>query len=486
MRSTIAWSYDLLDHMEAVLFRRLAVFQGGCIFPTARKICGPENLDEQQFLKTLEGLVLKNLVYLEEGYDGHSRVGMFETIREYAGEKLEESGEGPEILARHALFITELAEKAEPFLTSGERDSWILKLEAEIDNIRAVLKRSLNRKIDPLFGIRTAGTLGWFWHLRGYLSEGRNWASSFVELPEASAPTRERAKVLFPAGGLAWSQGDYRTCDTLLTESASIFREIGDHWGLLNTQAILAGALASLRDYNRALRLCEELSTLMRKKHDRWGLAFVLLWYGDILITKNHDIGLARSMFEESHHLAEAVKDPWLHAEALNHLGVAAGMQGDFENACSFFDESLRYHESTGDRWAVARGLSGYADVLIGRSKFGEARERLHGSLHIWMEMGNRRGLMACISALAQIAAAEGLHTRAATLRGSVAEPVQIVGYLFSPRNLIEYDASFNSVRKDLGEASWTKKCQHGRTMTMEQVFAYVMNDSDDIGISRE
>jgi tetratricopeptide (TPR) repeat protein len=480
MRNTIAWSYDLLNEREAALFRRMAVFAGGCTIPAVQEVLAARHSDEPELLETIEELTAGNLIYVRAGPDGEPRIGMFETIREYAGEKLSESGEEEEALECHARFFTKLAETAEPFLTSGDRDPWISRIETELDNIRAVLRRSLEGSIDPLFGIRTAGTLGWFWHLRGHLSEGRAWASSLSELPEASGRTRERAKVLFPAGGLAWSQGDYETCDLLLSESGSIFRDTGDLQGFLNAQAILAGGVASLGDYDRALRLCEETTALMRETGDHWGLAFILLWYGDTVIAKTGDLAAARAMFEESLSLAALKNDPWIRAEALNHLGVAAGMQDDFENAHRFFEQSLRYHEATGDRWAVARGLAGYADVLIRQSMYEKAKNLLKQSMRIWWEMGNRLGLMACIAGLAQVAAADGRYTRAARLYGAAPEPVRTVGYLFFPKNPREYDAGLAPARERLGKEAWGEEMKQGRDMTLEQAFQYAEEASDE------
>ncbi|NIR49011.1 MAG: tetratricopeptide repeat protein, partial [candidate division Zixibacteria bacterium] len=289
-------------------------------------------------------------------------------------ERLSESGEEESVLQNHAAYFVEFAETAEPYLTSGQRDSWLRKLEAEIDNIRMVLSHSLKCRIDPIFGIRLAGTLGWFWHLRGYLTEGRNWASSLMKLPEASERTRARAKVLFPAGGLAWSQGDYRIGNAILKESASIFKEVGDLRGLTDARGILAGGLASLGEYDKAQALCEDTVALLRQSGDRWGLAFILYWLGSIILVKTGDTKAVRVMFEEILALSKELQDSWLHAEALNHLGVVNGMQGDYEVAQSYFEASIAYHETTGDRWAIARSLSGFGEVMLRQGNYDGAK----------------------------------------------------------------------------------------------------------------
>jgi hypothetical protein len=124
--------------------------------------------------------------------------------------------------------VVGLAETAEPYLRSGQRDAWLTRLEIEIDNARAVLKRSLAGGVGVDWGLRLAGASGWFWHLRRHLSEGRGVAAALLALPESTARTVSRARLLFPAGGLAWSQGDYRSAIGTLEESAAIFEELGD------------------------------------------------------------------------------------------------------------------------------------------------------------------------------------------------------------------------------------------------------------------
>jgi predicted ATPase len=472
MQRTIAWSYDLLDEEEARLFRRLSVFVGGCSLSALQAVCKRSAELTEEELRHLEALVGKNMTYQRESPPGEPRYYMLETIRGFARDRLSESDEQGTILQAHAEFFADLAERVEPELTSGRRDPWMNRLEIELDNLRAVMRRSLNETVDPMCGIRIAGTLGWFWHLRGHLSEGRSWAASLLKLPQVSQRSRERAKILFPAGGLAWSQGDYRTCRALLSESAEIFREIGDRHGLVNAQAILSGGVASLGDYDRALELCEETATLMRESDDRWGLAFVLLWHGDTIIVRTGQTVEARSMFEESLRLSEEIDDTWIRAEALNHLAVAEGMLGNFEAARGYFEESLSYHERTGDRWAVARGLCGQADVLLREGDLEGAKELYLQSLPVWEELGNRLGRSACLSGLAQIAVAEGRALSAARLSGAAPEPVRAVGYLFLRGDTGEYERRLDPARRQLGEPAWRAERRKGQTISTADLAA--------------
>jgi tetratricopeptide (TPR) repeat protein len=410
------------------------------------------------------------MIYQREDAGGEPRFFMFETIRDFARAKLAEGGEEGDVLAAHAEYFTALAEEAEPHLTSGRRDFWVGRLDAELDNLRAVMRRALRAEAPTELGVRTGGTLGWFWHLRGHLSEGRSWSSSLMELPQVTKRGRARAKILFPAGGLAWSQGDYETCRRLLEESADIFAEVGDIRGLVDAQAILSGAVASLGDYDRAVHLCRDAADLTRRQEDSWGLAFILLWYGDATLVRSGGSREALSMFRESLELSEQLEDTWLRAEALNHLGVAEGMFENFEVADGYFRESLEYHQRTGDRWAIARGLTGQADALMQQGDIGRSEALYVRSLPIWEEMGNEPGRLACLSALARIAALSDDDIRAARLYGAAPEPLRVVGYLFLRGDLMEYERSFEGSRKRLGESTWESERRNGRAMSAAEL----------------
>jgi non-specific serine/threonine protein kinase len=404
---------------------------------------------------------------------------MLETIREFAFEKLDESGERAGVLQEHAAFFTQLTETAEPHMTSGRRDVWLARLEEEIDNIRIVMSRSLSDLIDPMFGIRVAGTLGWFWHLHGHVSEAGRWATSMLTLPQAAERSRERAKVLFSAGGSAWLQGNYATANAILEESAALLREIGDPRGLTDARVMLVGGLAGVGEIDRALGICEETLLLLRQADDSWGIAFTLTWYGAIVMVRNGDAVLARSMFEESRTLAKELNDPWLHAEALNHLGFAESWQGNFETAVSYFQESLSYHEATGDRWATARALSGYGETALRRGETEEAKRLFCRSALIWREMGNRPGTLACLFGLAQIAGAEQEWVRSARLFGAAPTPVRVVGYLFLTVAASEYSDCVERVRDALGDELWMKERENGTSMSLEEAVTYAFDDTE-------
>src|SRR2546421_1954004 len=143
LRGTIAWSYDLLEEDEKRLFRRLAVFVGGCTLEAAEAVCNAPGDLEEDVVDAVARLVDKSLLRQETQADGEPRLLMLETIREYALECLKASGEVEALRRQHAIFFLRLSEEAEPKIRSAEQSTWRKRLEVEQDNLRAALRWTL-------------------------------------------------------------------------------------------------------------------------------------------------------------------------------------------------------------------------------------------------------------------------------------------------------------------------------------------------------
>jgi predicted ATPase len=164
LRGTIDWSHDLLNEEEKALFARLSVFAGGRTLEAIEEICDPEGALDA--LEGVESLVEKSLLRQEEGSGETPRFVMLETVHEYAREKLQESGEVEEVKIHHAEYFLALAEEGESGLRGPEAATWLERLEAEHDNLRAALSWVLAQEEVEL-GLRLAGALWRFWHLQG-------------------------------------------------------------------------------------------------------------------------------------------------------------------------------------------------------------------------------------------------------------------------------------------------------------------------------
>ncbi|MGH3090644.1 MAG: ATP-binding protein, partial [Rubrobacteraceae bacterium] len=169
LQATMDWSHDLLDRDERTVFRRLSVFAGGFTLEAAEKVCAGDGIEEEDALDLLARLVDQSLgVFRGEG--GEARYRLLETIRQYGGEKLRESGEARATRRRHADFFHSLAEEAKPKLVGTEQASWLERLETEHDNLRATLGW-LEEEGEAERGLRLATALLRFWWFRGHLAE---------------------------------------------------------------------------------------------------------------------------------------------------------------------------------------------------------------------------------------------------------------------------------------------------------------------------
>jgi predicted ATPase/DNA-binding SARP family transcriptional activator len=196
LRATLDWSYDLLWEDEKVLFRRLAVFAGGWTLEAAEAVCSGGSIQEGDVLDLLGGLVDKSLVVAGASTGGAVRYRMLEPVRQYAQEKLEQSGEAETIKRAHAAYFLVLAEEAEPMLWGSEDAAWLDRLEREHDNTRAALSWSMEHDEVEL-ALRLGGALRWFWFMAGYYSEGRSWLEAALG-KEGPALAEARAHCVRP------------------------------------------------------------------------------------------------------------------------------------------------------------------------------------------------------------------------------------------------------------------------------------------------
>ena len=196
--NTIKWSYDLLHAQEQRLSRRLSIFVGGCTLEAIEAVCHDVGGDEIDVLNTVSSLIDKSLVQQREQEDGEQRLSMLETVREYGLKCLRESGEDMIIQHAHAHYYLSLAEEAEPHFKESQQIMWWDRLEDEQDNIRTALSWLIKHQ-EGESALHFCGALYWFWYIRGYWSEGRQWIGRVLELLQTSQRTGAHAKVLCAA-----------------------------------------------------------------------------------------------------------------------------------------------------------------------------------------------------------------------------------------------------------------------------------------------
>ncbi|HWE64183.1 MAG TPA: tetratricopeptide repeat protein [Chloroflexota bacterium] len=263
MHAAIAWSYDLLEPDEQRLFRRLAVFAGGWTAEAAVAVAAADEEVRRTTPAALSALADKHLVQQRAGPDGQERFAMLETIREYALERLEAGDEAPRLRAAHLQHYLTMAEAAGHELTGPHQALWLVRLEQELNNLRAALAWALQRR-DGEAGLRLTAALYRFWAIRGYLGEGRRWLEATLA-NAGSAPAALRAAALNGAGNLSWQQGDYERATALHEEALALRRALGDRRGVAGSLGNLGTVAYRKGDFARATALYEEALALERE-----------------------------------------------------------------------------------------------------------------------------------------------------------------------------------------------------------------------------
>jgi predicted ATPase/class 3 adenylate cyclase len=331
LRGTIEWSYELLNEEEQTLFAGLAVFRGGCTLEATEEIAEAD-------LDTLQSLVDKSLLRFTDG-----RYWMLETIREYAAEKMQQSGDAQELRRRHAQHFLSLATQLEPFVPVTKE--WLDEVEREHDNVRAALD-GLPTQGDIELALQLAESVWRFWKMRGHQPEAQRRFETLLALEPTPTPARGHA--LNAAAGIAVDNGDYEVGRLFAEEALDIHREHEDAWGVARSVFMLGYAAIESGDFPSAKPLFEETVQLMVELgHEQYvGQAtFNLAWACDEL----GDVARGKELSSDNLHRARAIGSRNLEAQALDALSGYAHDEGRFDDALAMKRDSLRILRELGD-----------------------------------------------------------------------------------------------------------------------------------------
>jgi len=426
----ISWSYDLLDHAEQALLRRMSVFVGGCSIDAAEAV---GVFGTQDGLDLVASLIDKSLVWQEEQADGEPRLHMLETIRAYAWDQLERSDELEAIRARHAAYFVELSEQATREFFGPRQQSWFGVLERERANLR-VVESWANARRDQTVIVRLTAALWPFWLAREDAARARDRLDAFLALMVEVPSAPGLAQALHGTGLMAEKLGDYDTCRSLLEQSIDLARQQGDRRTLasvldsLGRQEFIEGRYAAARP-----RL-EESHALLRYSNDRVGLARVLSHLG-FLDYLEGDLAAARSIFDQGMAVARAAHDEHRVAEFFDNLGRTSDADGDVEEAARMFEEAVAIWRRLGQGHWLAMALNDLGKVQVRRGRLDSARVYLLEELSLAHRIGNRRRMGYVVSAIATLAAAEGQPERAAVLQAAVDDAFTAMGAAFPARS---------------------------------------------------
>ena len=373
IRVAMDWSVSLLNPRERLLFARLSVFEGGATLEAVERVCGGEETSAD-VLDDLASLVERSLTWRDQA--GEPRFRMLETIRDYARETLEASGEAEAWRARHAAYFATVAEQADAKSVGGEQEEWVATLTAERDNCHAALSWYTGRgEGDKALGL--AISLSRYWEMRGIFTEGRRRLREALAI--AGSMSLLRARGLYCMAALSLAQGDFAEGGRLFEESLAEGRAAGDELFVANLLNGLGATTSAQGDHDRAVELFEESLEIRRR------------------------LGSARAV-----------------AATLGNLGLAVEYQGRLEAAARLYDESIRLNREIGNALGIAASLENLARLEMRRGNLGRATELVQESLGVSREMGDPAGKASCREIQGEVAlethdlssAAEALGTR--------------------------------------------------------------------------
>jgi predicted ATPase/class 3 adenylate cyclase len=475
LRATIDWSYTLLEEEEQLLFTRLAVFVGGFTLTGAEAICAPKG--ELDVLEGVSSLLEKSLLREQLGRADEPRLYMLETIREYAGEKLEERGEGAAVRRRHAEWFLELAERAEPELRGSGQLDWLERLDDEHDNLRAGLGWALDAG-ETEIALGFGSSLARFWDFRVQLSEGLRWTKAALAL-EGGAPEK-RAKALLGAGCLAGGRGDLAESIRFLERALSQFRVLGDIRAVANALVELAYTRSWHGDLAEARALAGQGLELARAEDDRWRFADAL---AALAVASPPEQAIP--LLEQSEAIFRECGDEMFAVRAQGNSGWLSAQAGDYEGARTKLEKTLVRGRQLGDVIIVGNGLInlGLTELLAGQLE--PATAYLRDGLEL--ARGPRLQLQSAeaLGGLAGVAASLREVGEAARLKGAAQAIYEKIDAPLTPIDCRIEERLICPVRV-AHEQAFEAAYAEGRAMSYDDAVAYGLDEGRSFSTSHK
>jgi predicted ATPase/class 3 adenylate cyclase len=522
LAAMVGWSYDLLCEAERVLFNRLAVFAGGFTLGAADQICRDKTCAlpflpssstcalPSDLLDLLDALVNKSLISVTADDDGPVRYGLLETLRAYARERLEASGEAARIGEHHAAYYLALVEECVRKQTSAgpESRNWDAGLEVEQANLRLAL--AWHREHDPSAGLRLAAGLSWYWVFHNDLIEGDGWLSTFLALTPGEPSTRGRA--LLGLATLKRDQGELDVAQRLYEESLATCRQVDDRWGVARSVAMLAQQARSRGHYEQAISLTEESLPIARELRSEDSIMWGLFNLAQIHLHQEN-FGLARifanealkisprnfRVLEQVVQIAEG-DDDCARIEAtlrevlakarhqrmlsdagrtLNLLGRVACKRGHRTRARRLAETSLRIARATGLNDLIYSCLHDLGNLAWNGGDPSQAHAHLAEWLNRAMRVGNRQFIAFGLLVGAHRALDSGDYSRTVRLFGAADRTMpdyRFATQLFDP---VGHARNVAKARAVLDPDAFARAWAEGQAMTLEQAIADALVDGD-------
>jgi predicted ATPase len=429
IRDTVAWSHDLLDLIQARLFRRLSVFSGGWDLASAEAVCGGTG-QTGDALEGISALLDQSLVVLDHAHP-QGRYDMLDVVREYAAARLAEAGEADQASQRHALYYLALAEEAEPNLVRTGHQDWFQRLDAERGNFRRAMAWAVEHG-ETVLALRYSAALWRYWRQLGEFTEGRRWTDAALSLT-GDAPASLRARALQAAAALAFPQGDYQRLAVLAAEAMELARRTEDPMDMRNALTIAGFVAVGEGRYQDALDAFGECVVICQRLGPSWQLATSQLNLGATL----------------------------LHVDRPGDADVA-------------FAAGLRIYRQLGDDVFAARMTNQRAQAALAQRNVERATALARDALAQFASHAERQGIADALETLAAVAAARSDPGRAATLGGAAAAIRDTIAASQMP-DLIITGRYLRQAERDANPKRWRASWQAGHSLTASDAVAYAL-----------
>ncbi len=530
LRSTIQWSYDLLDAGEQRLFRLLSVFAGGFSLEIAESFFAIIAQDEENgpfdALDALDSLIDKSLLQPAVALDetGEARLEMLETIREYGRERLLEESEMELARAAHAECYLRFAEQAAQELAGQQQAAWLERLEREYGNFQTAMEWMLTDDVSPLpqqkgrnrkeMALRLVNALGWFWLTRGYLSEGGQFAEQALAASQGWEATPVLARACILASQMIMRLGNLDKAETLLEQgiknyrelqdtsnladalrglgwiahqknepgrayalydqSLALFKQLDNRRGIANTLLNMAFITQTRGDYQQARLLLEEVVTQQRALGNKVGILNALYQLAQVLfgMEERPPFDRIRSLLDEGLALAEEAGDRRGAASIKGLAGWVAFSQGNIAEARLLLEDFLRFYKDGGDRQITGQYLTVLSEVATAQGDEEAARSLLEESMAIGKELGGKNEVVtSALEGMARLSVAQGNYARAVQLWAVAARWHEEIQVSIMPGQLASHERSLAQARMALGEQTFTSIWEESARLSPDEVW---------------
>ncbi|WP_433243818.1 ATP-binding protein [Streptosporangium sp. CA-135522] len=484
LRATVDWSYQQLMEPERILLRRLAVFTGGWTLDMAEQVCAGDGLWAEDVLSVLCDLVDKSLVLADAEVAGETRYRMLETIRQYAAEQLDTSGEEAALRRRHRDHMIEIAGRIHRTIVRRPRPAWteicpMLVLLDELQaNVWAAVRWSAEAG-DPESALRLLVLLRWPTIAGGRFTPADEWLDRLLAVEPAELTPSMRGDALALRGQVAFGQGDPDTAQVACTAAAELCRTTELHGPLSGALAILAWVAIYQRRPERARSFLDEALEAVRRVDDPWHEMVIRSMEGTFALSEGRAKESQRS-FEAALAIAHELDNHWAAPVALIGLAQVAWLRGDLAEARAYYEQALDLLQDITAHWQTITCLSGLGRIALAQGDLVTARVRLIESLRLCQGTGQRLGVARRIETLAQLALAEEDDRRAVRLAGASAAIRSAMSGAILPSGFgARMEELLQPARMRLGDALVAQLWAHGQEMSQDQAVRYALQGDE-------